>query len=144
MIFSPYYAAVLPHPVLTGGPNDEEVKTNETAHFECLFTASPAYTMCKWQKDDDLLTASEKYEFSTVPDSDPINPNTVTCSLHILNVSIDDVGKYYCIAYYNKTYGSPIERRIWSNPGQAGLKLAGINPYSSHSRSELLAAVCVY
>ena len=133
MIFSPYYAAVLPHPVLTGGPNDEEVKTNETAHFECLFTASPAYTMCKWQKDNDLLTASEKYQFSTVPDSDPINPNTVTCSLHVLNVSIDDVGKYYCIAYYNKTYGFPVERRIWSNPGQAGLKLAGINPYSSYS-----------
>ena len=102
------------------------MKTNEAAHFECLFTASPAYTLCKWQKDDDLLTASEKYQFSTIPHSD----NIVTCSLHVLNASMNDVGKYYCIAYYNKTYGFPVEHRVWSNPGQAGLKLAGINPYN--------------
>ena len=42
---------------------------------------------------------------------------------------MDDVGNYYCIAYYNKTtYGFPVEHRVWSNPGQAGLELAGINP----------------
>ena len=118
---------MLPYPVLTGGPNDVQIKMNKTAHFECLFTASPAYALCKWQKDDDLLTASQKYQFLAVPHNDPINPNTVTCSLHVLNVSINDVGKYYCIAYYNRTYGFPVEHRVWSNPGQAKLKLAGKN-----------------
>ena len=116
---------MLPHPVLTGGPDDVHVKLNETAHFEFLFTASPAHTLCKWQKDDDLLTVSEKYQFSTVSHSDLINPNTVTCSLYVLNVSMDDVGTYFCIAYYNKTYGFPVEHRVWSNPGQAELKLTG-------------------
>ena len=130
MILSSLYAAVLPHPLLTGRPNDVQVKPNETAHFECLFTASPAYTLCKWQKDDDLLTVSEKYQLSKVPLSNPMNPNTVTCSLYVLNVSMDDVGNYFCIAYYNKTYGFPVEHRVWSNPGQAGLKLAGMNPYN--------------
>ena len=109
----------------SGEPDDVQVKLNETAHFECLFTASPAYTLCKWQKDDDLLTVSEKYQLSKVPLSDPMNPNTVTCSLYVLNVSMDDVGNYFCIAYYNKTYGFPVEHRVWSNPGQAELRLTG-------------------
>ena len=120
-----YSTAVLQQLVLTCGPTNTQVKTHKTAHFECLFNSSPDYTLCEWKKDNDVLTVSQKYRFLPKAKSDPINPDSVTCSLDVLNVLINDVGNYSCIAYYNISYGST-ERRVQSNPGQAELTLAGI------------------
>lgn len=115
---------VLLQPVLIDGPNDVLVKINETAHFECLFKSSQDnFTVCEWHKENDVLNVSEKYQFSPVPQSDPVNVGIVLCSLDVLNVSMDDVGIYSCLVYYNKTL--PMKNRIWSNSRQAELDLAG-------------------
>ena len=101
------------------------VKIHETAHFKCLFNSSTIYTFCEWRNDNGALSVSTKYQFSTKAQSDPLNPNPITCSLDVLNLSVDDVGNYFCIAYYDITSGST-GRKVQSNPGQTELELAGI------------------
>lgn len=106
--------------------HDVQVKTNETAHLECQFTSSPGYKFCKWQKDNNSLTPSTKYKSSTMPHDGSINPNTTTCSLDVLNVSVDDVGNYFCAVCYNDTFvnNSQTNHEICSDAGLAYIHLA--------------------
>lgn len=125
LAISLYHAAVLPWPVLIGRPNDVKVEKKKTAHFECQFKSSPHYTLCEWHKGDDVLSVSEKYQFSRMPLSDHAYPDIVQCSLNVLTVSKDDEGYYSCIAYYDEKFGYPVKHKIPSNPGRAELQLTG-------------------
>ena len=122
------YAGALQWPVLIDGPTDVQIQIYKTAHFKCFFRVLAKYTHCKWKKDKKLLTASEKYQFSTmVPNDDDgrTNSDSVLCLLYVFNVSMDDVGEYSCLAYYyNRTLGVPREQ-VWSNLGRAELMLKG-------------------
>ena len=133
------YVALSQQPVLIAQSHDVQVKTNEVAHLECQFTSSSAYEFCKWQKDDNLLTASKKYNFSTIPHDDPVNPDTVTCSLDVLNVSVDDVGNYFCAVCYNDTFvnNSQIDHEICSDAGLAKVQL-------TISRGITIALIYIY
>ena len=133
------YVALSQQPVLIAQSHDVQVKTNEVAHLECQFTSSSAYEFCKWQKDDNLLTASKKYNFSTIPHDDPVNPDTVTCSLDVLNVSVDDVGNYFCAVCYNDTFvnNSQIDHEICSDAELAKVQL-------TISRGITIALIYIY
>ena len=118
LLFFPHRIAVL-----TDGPSDVLIKVHETAHFECHFHSSLNFTLCEWRKGDDVLTVSEKFNFSPVPQKDPVNPDDVVCSLDVLDVTMDDIGNYTCIAYHNISDGFPMKRTISSNVGRAEIML---------------------
>ena len=105
--------------MFTDGLNHIQVKSSETAYFKFdFYSLWPNVTTCEWHKGHCKLTVSKKYQFSPLPQIDPRNSTTVLCSLEILNVSVDDEGKYSCTIYY-KNFS------MKHNLIQVELKLAG-------------------
>ena len=119
--------AIIDRPVLIAGPHDVTVELQESVFMTCTFTASeiPGLSICAWYTDHSQIYPSDKYQIEQAPVSG--RDNEISCKLTVLNITGADMGKYYCVLYYNESfygkYHVPEHIDISSQCGQASVLL---------------------